>query len=353
MSSPIHQRYWWGGVLLESGGTLLSVLGKQLWRQAGARGTSWLSWQYPAGLGCLIVYIVFDVFAYRLAAQSVIAACAGMAVVWNLLIAPAFLGEILTVSRLTACVIIPIGTLCASLSGTHQEVQRDAHDYLLLFSRPVAIAYYALYAVWTVLCAIAMCQAPPRLQGFALGALAGSIAGNSFVTKAAVALAHCIFAFHCEPGQGWQNPWFYLFAAFTFAIHALALLILAKGLRTHEALFLITVYEAFTILFGAVSGNFVLDEKSGRSPASLVLYALSIGIILVGLVLLQAWPAKLFGPGDLPARRLRVLSACPCVRPSEAGEGLATAADALLTVDGRPNRAPPVGPVNSAVPGGS
>ena len=60
---------------------------------------------------------------------------------------------------------------------------------------------------------------------------------------------------------------------------------------------MITVYEAFAVLTGALSGNIVLDERAGRTPLSLMLYSASILAILTGLWLLQAWPSTL-GDGD-------------------------------------------------------
>ena len=49
---------------------------------------------------------MFDISAYAFAAQSVIAPMAGMVVVWNVLLAPFTLGEVLCVFlRLVACVL--------------------------------------------------------------------------------------------------------------------------------------------------------------------------------------------------------------------------------------------------------
>ena len=61
---------------------------------------------------------------------------------------------------------------------------------------------------------------------------------------------------------------------------------LAVGLRTFEALYMITVFEGFMIISGAISGNIVLDEKAGQPPHVLGLYFASICIILVGLYVL-------------------------------------------------------------------
>ena len=50
-----------------------------------------------------------------------------------------------------------------------------------------------------------------------------------------------------------------------------------------EALMAITVFEGCMIVSGAASGNIVLDEVAGQSWAALGGYALSFGVILLGL----------------------------------------------------------------------
>ena len=49
---------------------------------------------------------------------------------------------------------------------------------------------------------------------------------------------------------------------------------------------MITVFEGFMIMSGAISGNIVMNEMAGRPAGMLLLYAMSIGVILVGLIVL-------------------------------------------------------------------
>jgi len=65
-----------------------------------------------------------------------------------------------------------------------------------------------------------------------------------------------------------------------------SLFMLGWGLRRYEALYMITVFEGFMIISGAISGNLVMDERAGQSAPLLVLYALSICVILAGLYVL-------------------------------------------------------------------
>ena len=58
---------------------------------------------------------------------------------------------------------------------------------------------------------------------------------------------------------------------------------LVLGLTKFEALYMITVFEGFMIISGAISGNIVLNEKAGQPAEILWAYFASICIILFGL----------------------------------------------------------------------
>ena len=89
--------------------TLAGAGGKQLLRYAAVSRNGWF---YPLGL-CLTAVIdpAFDLAAYSFAAQSIIAAMAGLTVVWNVVLAPFTLGEKLTPSRKLGAALICIGVL--------------------------------------------------------------------------------------------------------------------------------------------------------------------------------------------------------------------------------------------------
>ena len=129
------------------------------------------------------------------------------------------------------------------------------------------------------------------VQGFIVGAHGGSLAGNMFTTKAVVEMLECVFTAEEGAESGCQtNPFFtpfpYLFIAISLALACVSLYMLALGLTKFEALYMITVFEGFMIISGAISGNIVMNEMAGRPPGMLMLYAASIGIILVGLTVL-------------------------------------------------------------------
>jgi len=288
LASKTESSYWWVGVLLDAVATLAGTGGKQLLRHAAVTKNMWY---YPAGLVCTaMIDPAFDISAYSFAAQSIIAPCAGMVVVWNVLLAPCTLGERLTPSRMTGALLICVGTICVGLFGNHSEVERTVDEYLELFVRPAAMVYYILFAVWSAGCVRYYRSGSPFVSGFCIGALGGSLAGNMFTTKAVVEMFECVTV-GAENAEGcatnpFFTPWPYLFITISLTLACVSLYMLAVGLRTFEALYMITVFEGFMIISGAISGNVVMDEMDGQPTYKLVLYALSISIILTGLWIL-------------------------------------------------------------------
>ena len=179
---------WWVGVLLDAVATLAGTGGKQLLRHAAVSKNMWF---YPLGLVCTaVIDPAFDISAYSFAAQSIIAPCAGMVVVWNVLLAPWTLGEKYTRPRLVGAALICFGTVLVGLFGNHTEVDRTVDEYLALFARPAAVAYYVLFAAWTVLCAVLYRRGcvRPRL----LGRRARRLAREHVHDKAVIQMLKCV-----------------------------------------------------------------------------------------------------------------------------------------------------------------
>jgi hypothetical protein len=298
-------KLWWIGLALDCVATLAGTVGKLLLRYAAVSGR----WHfYLVGL-FLTAFIdpAFDMSAYSFTAQSIIAAAAGLVVVWNVILAPFVLDEVLTRSRAVGAALIFTGTVGVGVFGSHDEVDLQPQEYLALFLRTEALLYYAAFAAWTG-CCVWFCGVPvpgsgylwpntvfvvpqrgsAELRGFLLVAFAGSLAGNSFVTKAWSELIVCDYIeTSCSAYRSiFTDPFFYLFGAGSLTVAAFSLFLLAIALRFFEALYMITVFEGFYVITGALSGNFVLDEKAGQSPLGLSLYAASIGLIVCGMCVL-------------------------------------------------------------------
>ena len=118
---------------------------------------------------------------------------AGMVVVWNIVIAPCTLGEQLTRTRVWGALLIIIGTLLVGLMGNHNDTKRSVGEYLVLFGRFEAMAYYLIFALWSGVCGYYWRHGSPFVSGFYVGALGGSLAGNMFTTKAVVEMLKCVF----------------------------------------------------------------------------------------------------------------------------------------------------------------
>lgn len=180
---------WYIGVGLDAVATLAGTGGKQMLRYVAVSRNNWY---YPAGLVLTaIIDPAFDIVAYSFAAQSIIAACAGLVVVWNVLLAPCTLNEELTPARAAAAVLICTGVVGVGVFGSHAEIDRSPDEYLALFTRPAACAYFAGYALWAAASLGFYCRASPAVGSFFLCAFGGSLAGNSYTTKAAVELTAC------------------------------------------------------------------------------------------------------------------------------------------------------------------
>ena len=173
------------GVGLDAVATFTGAVGKMLLRHAAVTGNMWF---YPLGfLFTGIIDPAFDVAAYSFAAASIVTACAGLVIFWNVLLAPCSLGEPLTAARAWSALLIFSGTVLTGAFGSHVEVERTVHEYLELFTRPVCLGYYAtLLLTLAVLGICAHRTASAKLRGVYVSALAGLLAGNTFTTKAVV-----------------------------------------------------------------------------------------------------------------------------------------------------------------------
>ena len=167
---------WIIGVGLDAVATLTGTIGKQLLRYAAIKRNIVY---YPIGLFfTAFIDPAFDAAAYSYAAASIITACAGLVIVWNVLLAPCTLGEPLTPERKLSAFLICVGTILTGVFGSHEEPELTLQQYLALFSRPAACAYYVLLVV--VILALARLSVSGRLEarGFYVSALAGDFDGN-------------------------------------------------------------------------------------------------------------------------------------------------------------------------------
>ena len=249
---------------------------------------------------------VTQLAAYSFAAQSIIAAMAGLVVVWNVLLAPCMLGERVTCSRGTGAALICSGTLCIGVFGNHEEVDRTPEEYIALFARPAAVAYYCGYALWAMIAVGMFCRSSSAAGAYFLCAFGGSLAGNSFSTKAAVELTECGALDPGCPSDPFASPHFFLFGGISLLTASLSLYLLAVSLQGYEALSMITLYQALFVLSGTISGNIVMNEKANQSWSRLSAYWTSVAIVLGGLYILMR--GELSASGSSRVRDVLIMS---------------------------------------------
>ena len=236
-----QEREWLWGVGLDVIATFCGTAGKQLLRYAAVTHNSKI---YPLALLLTgIIDPVFDALAYAFAAASVVTACGGLVIVWNVILAPLTLDESLTRSRAAGAALIVFGTAGTGLFGDHSATDRSLDDYLALFGRSGALRYYVLLALTLAACAYA--ARTSRHRSFYMSVFAGILAGNTFTTKATVELLQCVYlsaSASCAENP-FATPWSAPLLLGTLVSSGGALLVLAFALQDSEALVAISVFE--------------------------------------------------------------------------------------------------------------
>jgi hypothetical protein len=300
--TPTIDNSWWVGVLLEGFGAGLSASGKLMWRYA-AMSRDPVKWYAMGSLLSMVFYPVLDTTAYIFTSQQILSASSGYIISFNVLGATILLHETLTVSRACGVLVIVMGSAASVAFGNHLQYNYSAADYWNLLLQPSAIVYYAglggwlSFSAWALLTRRGSQVLDVSLRPVLMAALGGSCSGNMWVTKVAMELLECTTrATGCALSVLMSTAGLLLV---TVSIHLVSLALLAYALRTGSALQLVTTYEAFSLLTSALSSALVLSEYTGMSANRLfIFYATGVLPIMVGLLLLAAWPTRIFGDGE-------------------------------------------------------
>lgn len=207
--------YWFCGVLLELVSSMAGTVGKQAWRLAALaapgsfkdalRQSRLARGFYLLGLLLTVLEPPMDSFAMTLAPVSIVSACAGLSVAWNVLLAPCTLGEQLTVVRLLVAIAIVLGTVFMAVSAPHVEARRTAEEYVALMGRRNAVVYYALIGGLTAFFGALTWRFGGKRRLFP-AALAALLIGNQFLLKVATELIMCSFSGASRAGCTHENP---------------------------------------------------------------------------------------------------------------------------------------------------
>lgn len=303
---------WPIGFVIQAASYGLNILGKHFMRHAGSRGERFcMSWKYAVAFLLLACDVVFSNFALTYASQSIISSCAGLAQVWNCLLAPLTLGEALTVQKATASAIVVVGTVAAAVSVGESSEDLNRAELIALLTTGASIAFYILEAGWLVGATVLAVRGPQHLRAFFFAGVAGAFAGIYFFQTIAVYLAEpCILGTVAEcdalvaPDSGYNplsDPLFYWFVILAVLLGwVVAIGLLSYGLRTYDALYLITMYEAFVVVVGNLNGLLVMGDAQHMTAGQLVAFSISTAVIVLGLLVLLYWPKAWLGDGERP-----------------------------------------------------
>jgi len=286
----VSNAHLWGvGIVLELLGTLFNVCGKQCIRyaQISGRGIFWF-------IGVVlwsVVYPVFDISALNFTPESTVFSVDGMIVVWNIMLAPYTLNEPITRSKLTAALVVTLGTLGAGAFGSHVDSATSADQYMEMLRSPGAVLYYFLFCGVVVGGLLLLRRHDPRtkLSGLLMGVLAGWFGGCAFFVKVLIQFVR---------EDAWDSFWLYLFLILTIGYMSAAVWMVSRALRCHESVYIVPIYEGVLIINGAVNGYLVLHDGEGERALNTFLYMVSVSVILLGLYLIVWWPTHLLGDGE-------------------------------------------------------
>mmetsp|Transcript_29496 Transcript_29496/g.67996 ORF Transcript_29496/g.67996 Transcript_29496/m.67996 type:complete len:402 (+) Transcript_29496:91-1296(+) len=336
------------GVSLEVLSTLSGTAGKQLIRLASMWSASHpAASQLALSIGMVVNTLcgpLLDMAAYSKAAQALIAPFGGLDVVWNAALAPYILKEELSRSRLGACCLIFIGTVCSAVFGPHEE-----EEYTSEFLKETLLSYRVLFYLLGLMVLIVFNILVPMrratgdvVRGASLGITAGLLAGNMWCVKATVELLEA--SIHDQQPGIWDDWVIYVMAAGAAFFALSNLIFMTRGLWEFEALFMVTVYEGTMIVANCASAAIVLLETKELSTLRMSLWVLSVLIVISGMVLICATEVR-DGKASVETEKLEANepktpeTECPSSPPSEATEELETckvevrAEDILISIN--------------------
>jgi len=294
---------WYVGLLIQVGAMLCGCLGKQCWRLAALAAPGpvcQVVWRSPRSI---ILYLCgglltlgeppLETCSLTFAPASIIAASSGLAIVWNVVLAPCTLGEKLTSIRLGAAATIVLGTCLVGVFGPHDEITRTSEEYIALLAQPSAIIYYSLLflAIVGIAIYVFLNRGQPKRNAVPAIIFSALLLGSNQVNMKVVSeLLQCSLDAEREDCGSWEI-YVFGFAGVLFA--AVGLLNLAYTLRDTEALDTITAYQGCVILVAAVSSMMVLEEQAENTQVRILFYTLSLILILLAVAVLTLREADL------------------------------------------------------------
>lgn len=278
---------WWLGVALGLGATLFATLSKIAMKHAhnvtAAAGMSTCQSRcfLALGLALLALNPPMDIAAFAFAPQSVVAATAGSASVFNLMLAPCTLREKPSRWDVVGAAMVTVGCIGVGIYGDKEEEDYSYSELMSFFAEPSFLKFSVAVVMWIALlsagCILSVeRKAAQLMQKMSWGAISGSVGGFYVFLKCTVSW---IGGGEWAAWAHWQ-AWLVLIGAVVTAVGGIWLL--NEGLRRYDALFIAPTYQAMLVVMGSVSGIVFFDEADQIGRESLLGFACSLGVIVLG-----------------------------------------------------------------------
>jgi len=290
---------WAIALLVASLGSFLAALGLivQKWthnkdadKEESEKTSMFCRWQWWLGVSMMLIPAGTEGYALMLAPLSIIAPLSGETVVFNTILAVSFLKEKTNWIEIIAMAIIISGIACTSIFGSRDSTDYTADELFDMFNRTSMFIYMAVIAL-VMLASTALMYSkehiPTKLHAFAYANFAGCCGGqqNAFLKGVMECLKETI------DGDNQFDDWrTYILLVCTVGLAVGQLLVLNYGMAQHEAVTYIPMYQATISAYGAVAGGVYFREFWGFDTLQACMFALGIGLICAGLVLMGQSP---------------------------------------------------------------
>lgn len=254
----------------------------------------WRQFLWFAGLILLISGTIADMVALAFVAQSLIAPLGSITLIANTMVAPCFLGEVLTNKDIIGTVVTAIGCSLSVAFANHSETSYAFRELMYFFFNPgyliffiVAMGY--LYGANKHIQRIETSEESiaemkkTRVRPFLYASIGGT-AGAFSVTfaKAFVELIKATIQSHNE----FLTPGPYVVIIFLVGFSLMQVHYLNKGLQMFDALFIVPIYQTFWIVGNVFGGIMYYQEYRDFSLTDAIMFPLGISITLGGMGIL-------------------------------------------------------------------
>jgi uncharacterized membrane protein len=260
-------------------------------------------WQFPAGLGCLIVGSIIAVVCFGLAGQAELAPMSSVTLVFSELFAWKVLKEKFTKIDAVSVLLMSVGTTVALVFSKRSSttISYDLQSILALLDRPVVWVFVSISAVIIAACIIISARLgkkkPSELSKFHqsvdafcrafVGGLLGGFTG--FLVKSLVEVF--FLALSTGAWGSFARFEFYLILVVMVAVLFNQVSYMNKGLARYDSSRIIPLYQSTLVFSGSLSGLLLWDELEWQTTLSLTLFGVGVFITIAGVAILSLKPA--------------------------------------------------------------